>query len=83
MGQTSWQSPFGRDHTNPSLEVATLQQRQTFQAAVNDANGVGRTERRYLTDPPEAYREPAATAPAEFEDIDDKRGWLFGWFGGG
>jgi hypothetical protein len=83
MGQTSWQSPYGRDHFNPSLEVATLQQRQTFSAAVNDAKGVGRTGRRYLTDPPEAYREPAATAPSEFEDIDDKSGgWFFGLFGG-
>ena len=49
------------------------QQREKFQAAVAESKGYGRTERRYLTDPPDAYREPAPTAPTEFEDIDTKK----------
>jgi hypothetical protein len=45
--------------------------RKKFKAALADADGTNSTERRYLTDPPTAYREPAETAPQEFEDIDE------------
>ena len=47
-----------------------------------DAKGYGRTEeRRYLTDPPIAYREPAATAPARVEEVEPKKGnVLTRWF---
>ncbi len=45
-----------------------------------DGAGAGR---RYLTEPPESLREPAATAPAEFEDIKKKNtGFLGRLFGG-
>jgi hypothetical protein len=43
-------------------------QRQEFQQALADAKGFGRKERRFLTDPPLAYREPEATAPTTLED---------------
>ncbi len=45
--------------------------RKKFKAALADAEGTNTTERRYLTDPPTAYREPAETAPQEFDDIDE------------
>jgi len=41
----------------------TQGQSSTFKKALADANGTGRTERRYLTDPPTAYRLPTDTAP--------------------
>jgi len=54
-----------------------------FRQALAESKGFGHNERRYLTDPPETYREPAATAPSEFSDINGKGrssggGWL-GW----
>lgn len=45
------------------------QQREAFKKALADAKGLSK-ERRFLTDPPEEYREPAETAPSEFEDIN-------------
>lgn len=58
--------------------------REEFKAALDDAEGIGQTGRRYLTDPPETMREPAATAPAEFEEIKKKRtGFLSRLFTGG
>lgn len=54
--------------------VHTRQQQEEFRKALAEANGLGRNERRYLTDPPTAYREPAATAPSEFEDINTSGG---------
>ena len=63
--------------------VGNKQQRETFKAAVADAEGYGRTERRYLTDLPESVRQPAPTAPGEFEEIKKKRGGLTGWLFGG
>jgi hypothetical protein len=48
------------------------EQYERFETALADADGLGRTERRFLTDPPSQYRQPAETAPAEFEDIDKK-----------
>ena len=44
-----------------------------FQAALDEAEGRGSTERRYLTDPPSQYRQPAETAQSEFDDIERKR----------
>jgi hypothetical protein len=57
--------------------------RKEFQAALAEAEGLDRTERRYLTDPPSAYREPAETAPAQFEDIQKKRKGFFARIFGG
>jgi hypothetical protein len=79
-GNPEWESPYGSDMTTDvNYELITSRkQGQTFQAALDEAKGVGRTERRYLTDPPTPYRKPAATAPTEFEDIDESggRNWL-------
>ncbi len=87
MGNTEWESPFGSDMmTDVNYDfIASQKQSETFQAALKDAKGVSRTSRKYLTDPPEAYREPAATAPTEFEDIDQDGGgnWLTRMFTGG
>lgn len=63
--------------------INNREQRDTFQAALDDKDGVGRTERRFLTEPPQTFREPAATAPQEFDAIKKKRkGWLSGLLGG-
>lgn len=59
--------------------VHSRQQRQQFQQALADSKGYGRTERRYLTDPPNDYRQPAATAPAEFENINTEGSGSAGW----
>jgi hypothetical protein len=86
MGNPEWDTPFGSENTNPAYDIITDRgQRETFQAALKDAKGVSRSSRKYLTDPPEAYREPAATAPTEFEDIDPDGGgnWLTRIFTGG
>jgi hypothetical protein len=57
----------------PAYEmVNTKKQREAFQAAVNDVEGISQ-ERRYLTDPPDTVRQPAATAPQQFEEIDKKK----------
>jgi len=62
------------DDDNPVYDIFDNRNaRDEFKAAIDDAEGVGRTGRRYLTDPPEAMREPAATAPVEFEEIEKKR----------
>lgn len=66
------ESPYDIVHHNK-------QRRQQFRSALAEARGVGRSERRYLTDPPNAYRKPATTAPAEFENIQGGGGgggWL-------
>jgi hypothetical protein len=73
------QEPSSDFESRPRVLVNGAEQRKTFQAAINEAEGVGRTERRYLTEPPEVYREPAATAPGEFDTIKKKRGGLTGW----
>jgi hypothetical protein len=58
---------------NPVYDVIDHKsEHKTFQAALKDAKGV-HNERRYLTDPPDAYKVPAATAPSEFKEIDDKK----------
>jgi hypothetical protein len=84
LGNTEWQSPYGPEHDRPHVFAEQQKQGKEFQAALADAKGYDRTERRYLTDPPLAYREPAATAPAEFEDIKEKQGFfLTRWLTGG
>jgi hypothetical protein len=64
--------------------VRSKQQREQFRKALAESKGFGRTERRYLTDPPNEYRQPAATAPAEFGNIKSEGGggggflkWLY------
>ena len=75
--QASGASPYDFIHSN-------RQQGQQFQQALADSKGLSRSERQFLTDPPNAYREPAPTAPSEFEDINGEGGgggwlwWLFG-----
>ena len=80
--------PVSPDLDDPSGSpydiVHSRQQREEFQRALAESKGYGRTERQFLTDPPTAYREPAPTAPSEFEDIDTEGGgggwlkWLLG-----
>jgi len=58
-------------------------QREEFQAALDERAGFGAGKRRFLTEPPESFRAPAPTAPAEFEDIDKERGNIITrWFPG-
>jgi hypothetical protein len=79
MGNPEWENSYGNDLAiNDTYDIILDKNgRETFSAALKDAKGVGRTGRRYLTDPPEPYRAPAATAPTEFEDIDETGGnWL-------
>jgi hypothetical protein len=72
---------------NPDLDtggspydiVHSRRQQQEFQQALAESKGYGRKERRFLTDPPTEYREPAATAPAEFENINSSGGGGGGW----
>jgi hypothetical protein len=64
--------------------VGNKKQREAFDQALADAKGFDRKERLYLTDPPVTYREPAPTAPTEFENIKDEKGFfLTRWFTGG
>jgi hypothetical protein len=59
-------------------------QRQEFTKALAESKGYSRSERRYLTDPPLAYRAPADSAPTgEVETGVKKRGFLARLFGGG
>lgn len=60
--------------------IADHNSRDEFQAALAEADGLNRTERRYLTDPPSHYRQPAEGAPADFEDIKKKKGGGAGSF---
>jgi hypothetical protein len=75
---------YDLEHTAHSTAYGTRQQRQAFQQALADAKGYNLSQRRYLTQPPTAYSQPAATAPSEFEDINGKGqggswlAWLFG-----
>lgn len=86
-GQRPRQTAFQRqsdENRNTAYAVVNAEERETFQAALDEADGVGQTGRRYLTDPPETFRAPAATAPTEFEDIKKKRGFfLTRWMMGG
>lgn len=72
---------FPDDNHNPVYDMMG-NERKEFKAAIDDAEGLG-TGRRYLTDPPESVREPAATAPVQFDEIKKKRtGVLSRLFGG-
>jgi hypothetical protein len=82
MGQTEWE-PGWNENDNPAYDVVNKEKRDTFKAALDEADGI-RAERRYLTDVPDSLREPAPTAPAEFEDIKRERGFfLTRWLTGG
>ena len=71
LGSKDWQVT-DPEKENPVYDLIDSKKEQAeFQAALNEAKGY-RKERRYLTDPPDAYKEPAPTAPAEFEDIKDE-----------
>ena len=63
--------------------LAEREGRDEFKAALAEAEGLSRTERRYLTDPPTHYRQPAESAPAEFEDIKKGEGNFFSRLFGG
>lgn len=82
MGVTDYEAGWN-ENENPAYDVVNKEKRDAFRAALDDANGI-RQERRFLTDPPDAVREPAATAPAEFEEIQRKRGFFLSrWITGG
>ncbi|MYZ46523.1 hypothetical protein [Propylenella binzhouense] len=69
-----------RDGAAPARDfaVSSRQESKEFKAALNAAEGRGDTGRRYLTDPPEEYRQPSGSAPQTFEDIkEDKPGNFF------
>lgn len=52
-----------------------------FSGELAELKGVGKTERVYLTDPPEEYRIPADSAPTEFEEVDvQKKGGIRKWW---
>lgn len=55
-------------------------QREAFSKAIADEKGYGRSERRFLTDPPLTYRDPVGTAPTEFEDIQEDGNFLTRWW---
>jgi hypothetical protein len=64
--------------------VNSRDKRRAFQQALAEAEGYGRTERRFLTDPPSTYREPAPTAPTTFEGVEENKGFfLTRWLTGG
>jgi hypothetical protein len=82
MGKKDWE-PGWNENDNPAYDVVNKKKRDSFKAALDEADGI-RQERRYLTDPPDSFRAPAATAPAEFEDIERERGFfLTRWLTGG
>lgn len=74
------------DTSNDDLKQAydiihTKRQREQFKQALAESKGYGRTERKYLTEPPNAYREPAASAPMEEVKGSGSGGflrWMFG-----
>jgi hypothetical protein len=64
--------------------VHDRRQREEFKQALAESKGYGRTERRYLTDPPMAYRDPVPTAPGEEPVVPKKKkNFLSRWFSGG
>jgi hypothetical protein len=80
-------SPVGGsdDRNDQALDIVhSGAQQEEFKQALAEAEGLTRTERRYLTDPPQEYRQPAATAPTEFEEVKKKKGFfLTRWLTGG
>jgi hypothetical protein len=81
------QSPVGGsdDRYDQAYDIVhSRAQQEEFKTAVAEAEGLTRTERRFLTDPPQEYREPASTAPTEFEGVEKKKGFfLTRWLTGG
>jgi hypothetical protein len=65
--------------------VHNRRQREEFKQALAESKGYGRTERRYLTDPPMTYREPVATTATSAEAIPPKKkgNFLTRWWRGG
>jgi hypothetical protein len=70
------------ENIQPAYDIVhNKRQRQQFQQALAEAKGYGSTERRFLTEPPTAYREPASTAPMEEVKGSGSGGflkWIFG-----
>jgi hypothetical protein len=63
--------------------VHDKRQRDEFRQALAESKGYGRTERRYLTDPPTAYRAPVPTVAGTEPVIPKKKKGFFGrWFTG-
>ncbi len=80
-------APAVENEGSPYAIVNNKRQREEFRKALAEAEGYGQSsERRFLTDPPTQYREPSASAPAEFENINGSGGssgggwlrWLMG-----
>lgn len=56
---------------NALTTIKDREQRKQFSADLAEAKGLtSSTKRRYLTDPPEGYRNPAETSPTEFDEIE-------------
>ena len=70
------------ENIQPAYDIVhQKQEREEFRKAVADAEGFGRSERRYLTDPPTEYRAPAATAPTtDFEEKKSSGNFITRWF---
>jgi len=79
---------FGKQDYYNSI-VHGRQQREEFERALADSKGLGHAERRYLTDPPLAYREPVPTAPTGEVALEEgvkkkkKGNFLTRWWSGG
>ena len=83
MPRREGQETRPEENIQPAYDiVGDKQKREQFAKALAESKGYGRTERKYLTDPPTAYRAPAETAP--MEEVKGKggggTGWLLGWF---
>lgn len=65
--------------------VHNRRQREEFKQALAESKGYGRSERRFLTDPPLAYREPVAAASGEEPVVPKKKkgNFLTRWWSGG
>lgn len=65
--------------------VHNRRQREEFRKALAESKGYGRTERRYLTDPPLAYREPVPSAATGEAAVPPKKkgNFLTRWWRGG
>lgn len=63
--------------------VHNKSQREQFKKALADSKGYGRKERKFLTDPPTTYREPAPTAPTFEEEGGSGGFFLTRWITGG
>jgi hypothetical protein len=66
--------------------VHSRRQQEEFKKALAESKGYGRTDRRYLTDPPMAYREPVPTTTTDEEAAIPKKkkgNFLTRWWGGG